>query len=118
MRFSFRNIVILLGVAICIICVVAVLVALDARKDGKRAEAGKTLSDGRTAAAGDASAIRDQADERIAEINQTVEDATDAIRNAPDPASRDRAALVGLCRVDPSASPDCRLLNADPRRVD
>lgn len=117
-RLSLRTIVALIGLAVCIIVVVAVLVALDARKDGKRAEAGKTLSDGRTAAAQDASSIRDEADARISEINQTVEDATDAIRNAPDPASRDRAALAGLCRINPSSSPDCRMLNAHSVRVD
>ena len=80
----------------------------------KQANAGKTLSDGRTAAAGDASAVRDRADERDNATTSAVKDATDAIRNAPDPASRDRAALVGLCRIDPGASPDCRLLNAHP----
>lgn len=88
------------------------------REAGKRAEAGKTLSDGRTAAGQDASAVRDRADERDDAITSAVKDATDEIRNAPDPGSRDRAALRGLCRIDPSASPDCGLLNADPGRMD
>ena len=117
-RLTLRTIAAGLVILLCIVAAVAVLMALDARKDAKRAAAGKTLSDGRTAAAQDASAVRDRADERIAEINAAVKESTDEIRNAPDPASRDRAALRGLCRIDPGASPDCRLLDADPGRVD
>lgn len=109
------------SIAALVLMLIVIVLALSwcsERDRAKQADAGKTLSDGRTAAAQDASAVRDRADERIAEINAAVKETTDDIRNAPDPASRDRAALRGLCRIDPSASPDCRLLNADPGRVD
>lgn len=81
------------------------------RGDARRAEAGQTLADARTAAGGDAGAIRDRSDERTAETQALVKEAQDEIRNAPDAASRNRAALVGLCRIDPSASPDCRMFH-------
>lgn len=79
----------------------------------KVAGAEKTLGDARSGAAQDASEIRDVSDARNEQINNTVKDSTDAVRNAPDAASRNAAALRGLCRVDPSSSPDCRLLDAN-----
>ena len=84
------------------------------RDDAKEADANSTLSDARTEAAKDASAIRDAADERIKEINDAVKDATDEVRNEADPVARNRAARVGVCRIDPSSSPDCGLLLANP----
>lgn len=117
-RITVRTIVILIGMAICIIAVLAVLVALDARKDGKRAEAGKTLSDGRTAAAQDASAVRDRSDERNDAITSAVNEGTSDVRQATDRAAANRAARRGVCRVNPGAHPDCGLLLADPSRVD
>lgn len=116
-----REIRMAVSIAALLLMLVIIVLALSycsERDRLKQANAGKTLSDGRTAAAQDASAVRDRADERDNATTSAVKDATDEIRNAPDPASRDRAALRGLCRVDPSASPDCRLLNADPGRVD
>jgi len=104
-----------LGVLVAVICIaLAVLSMCRAQDAAKTAQAGETLANGRTAASADVNDIRDAADERISAINADVKDATDAIRSAPDPVSRDRAALRGLCDIDPSASPDCRLLNANP----
>ncbi|MBB4799655.1 hypothetical protein HNP32_003413 [Brevundimonas bullata] len=82
-----------------------------------KADAGQTIAEGRTAAAGDASAIRDRADERTSEIDATVKDGTDAIRHAPDRASANAAALRSLCRIDPSRDARCRVLLADPAEV-
>ena len=94
---------------------------LDARRNAaqavRKADAGQTMAEGRTAAAGDASAIRDRADERASEIDATVKDGTDAIRHAPDRASANAAALRSLCRIDPSRDARCRLLLADPGNV-
>lgn len=94
---------------------------LDARRDAaqaiREADAGQTIAEGRTAAAGDASAIRDRADERTSEIDATVKDGTDAIRHAPDRASANAAALRSLCRIDPSRDARCRVLLADPGKV-
>ncbi len=117
-RLTIRTVVILVGLAICIIAVVAVLVALDARNDAARAKAAGTLSDGRTASAQDASAVRDRADERNDAISTAVEEGTADVRQAPDRAAANRAARRGVCRIDPRAHPDCRVLLADPRRVD
>lgn len=101
--------------AVLILAIVALGIGYcSQREKAKQADANATISDGRTAAGADASAIRDAADERIKEINDTVEDAVDEIRNETDPAARNRAARVGVCRVDPSSSPDCRLLLANP----
>ena len=94
---------------------------LDARRLAaqavREADAGQTIAEGRTAAAGDASAIRDRADERTSEIDATVKDGTDAIRHAPDRASANAAALRSLCRIDPSRDARCRVLLADPAEV-
>jgi hypothetical protein len=117
-RLSLRTIVILIGLTICIIAVVAVLMALDGRKDAARAKAGATLSDGRTAAAQDASAVRDRADERDDAISAAVTEGTSDVRQATDRAAANRAARRGVCRVNPGAHPDCRLLLADPNRMD
>lgn len=106
------------AVVLLLILVVFLIGRCSGGDETRQANAGKTLSDGRTAAAQDASAVRDRADERNNATTSAVKDATDEIRNAPDPASRDRAALRGLCRIDPSVSPDCRMLNADSGRVD
>ena len=83
----------------------------------RKADAGQTMAEGRTAAAGDASAIRDRADERTSQIDATVKDGTDAIRHAPDRASANAAALRSLCRIDPSRDARCRVLLADSGKV-
>jgi hypothetical protein len=88
------------------------------RDAARQAEAQATLSDGRTGAAQDASRVRDGADARQSETDLTVKETTDAIRSAPDDASAGDAGLVGLCRLYPGHDPRCRMLLADPRRVD
>lgn len=84
----------------------------------RQAEAGATMSDGRTRAAGDASQIRDGADARDADTRQTVKETIDAIQTADDRDAARAAALRGLCRLDPGADARCRVLLADPGRVD
>lgn len=86
--------------------------------DARRVEAGQTFSEGRTGAAQDASAIRDRADVRNDQISNDVQNGTADVRQAPDRSAATLAARRGVCRVDPSAGPDCRLLLADPERVD
>lgn len=109
----------LITLSVIILCVVAVCVLslgfCSARNKAKTAEANTTLATGRSAASADVNDIRDAADEKIAAINADVKDAQDAIRSAPDAATRNRAAIVGLCDIDPSSSPECGLLNANPR---
>jgi len=107
--------------ALALVIIMMGMLAVVARQraaDGLRqAEAGKTMADGRTAAAQDASAIRDQADARDQQINTTTTEATNAIRNAPDDAAAGDHGLRGLCRLYPDRDPRCRMLNAAPGRV-
>lgn len=108
-------------VAIGIVCLLVLgycTVTAPSRGAAKKAEAGTTFATGRTAAAGDASAVRDRADDRTATIDNTVQDGTDEIRTAPDRASANAAALRSLCRLNPGADSRCRVLNAPARRVD
>lgn len=101
--------------------IILTMCAVDGRQKAadrvRQAQAGKTLADGRTAAAQDASAIRDQADARDQQINTTTTEATNAIRNAPDDAAAGDHGLRGLCRLYPDRDPRCRMLNAAPGRV-
>ncbi len=83
----------------------------------RQAEAGKTLADGRTAAAQDASAIRDRADARDQQIDQSTQETTDAIRNAPDDATAGDHGLRGLCKLYPDRDPRCRMQQSSPGRV-
>ncbi|SPU44217.1 hypothetical protein [Brevundimonas diminuta] len=83
----------------------------------RQAEAHKTLAEGRTAAAQDASAIRDRADARDQQIDQSTQETTDAIRNAPDDAAAGDHGLRSLCKLYPDRDPRCRVLNAGPGRV-
>lgn len=83
----------------------------------RQAQAYKTLAEGRTAAARDASAIRDQADARDQQIDQSTQETTDAIRNAPDDAAAGDHGLRSLCRLYPDRDPRCRMLDARPGRV-
>lgn len=110
-----RKWVVLACIVVVLIFAGVILSWCAGRDDAKRVEDQGTLTDARTSAAVDASEIRDAADERIAEINADVRTATNAIQTADTPADRDRAAIVGLCSIDPSSSPECRLLNADSR---
>jgi hypothetical protein len=113
-RFTIRTIVLLIAMAICIAAVVAVLVALDARKDTARAKAAGVIADGRTGAAQDASGVRDRSDLRDAGISADVKQGTDDVRKATDRAAANRAARRGVCRIDASAYADCGVLLADP----
>lgn len=88
------------------------------RDAARKAEAGQTLAEGRTGAAHDANAVRDRSDERDDRISNAVKEGTDDVRQAPDRSAATIAARRGVCRVNPSAGPDCRVLLADPGRVD
>ncbi len=95
--------------------------ATDARQRAadraRQADAGKTLAEGRTAAARDASAIRDRADARDQQIDQSTQETTDAIRNAPDDATAGDHGLRGLCKLYPDRDPRCRMQQSSPGRV-
>ena len=93
-------------------------VAKPSRDAARKAEAGQTLAEGRTGAAQDANAVRDRSDERDDQISNAVKEGTDDVRQAPDRSAATVAARRGVCRVNPSAGPDCRVLLADPGRVD
>src|SRR5690606_19344628 len=83
----------------------------------RQADAGKTLAEARTAAAQDASAIRDRADARDQQIDQSTQETTDAIRNAPDDAAAGDHGLRSLCKRYPDRDPRCRMRDARPGRV-
>ena len=107
---------VVIGCVIAALCLVMAAVSMcRARDDANIARAGKTIADGRTAASADANDIRDAAEKRTSEIETIVENTTDEIRKAATPADRERAATLGLCRIDPGSSPECRMLLADPR---
>jgi hypothetical protein len=82
----------------------------NAREAAGKARGAQVFGEGRTAAAGDASAVRDDLDGKNAATRETVNGGVNDVRNAETPARRNDAALRGLCAVDPSSSPDCRLL--------
>jgi len=104
---------------IALLCVLMAVVTMCGGKDAvRKGEAGQTLAEGRTGAAQDASAVRDRADAREDTISNAVKEGTDDVRQAPDRSSANLAARRGVCRVNPSAGPDCRMLLADPGRVD
>lgn len=83
--------------------------ALDGRRKpadrARQAEAGKTLAEGRTAAARDASAIRDRNDATNQSTRDQVKEDHDALRRQTDPAVRDLDARRRLCDLDPGACP-------------
>ena len=115
--FTLRTIVYALALVV-LLAIILMGVSWCADRDRlKQAQAGKTLSDGRTAAAQDASAIRDRAEQRDAQINQTTQEATDAIRQAPDDRSAADAAIRGLCRLYPDRDPRCRVQQPGAGRV-
>ena len=103
--------------ALALFAAVILIANRHAANQARVAEAGEALSDGRTRAAGDASQIRDGADARDADTRQTVEETIDAIDDADDRDAAARAALGGLCRLDPGADARCRVLQPDPGRV-
>lgn len=84
----------------------------------RQAEAGKTLADGRTAAAQDASAIRDRADARDQSTNSIVTQAEKEIRHASDRNAAADAARRRVCQLSDYRDPQCAVFRTDPRRVD
>ena len=95
-----------------------VLATCDARRDAQRAKAGETFANGRTAAASDASAIRDGADARQSETTSITKEAADEIRNAPDRPAADLATRRRVCQLSDYRGADCAMYRPDPRRVD
>jgi len=96
--------------------------AVDGRQraaDGLReAQAGKTLADGRTAAAQDASAIRDKADARDQSTASIVTQAEKEIRHAPDRNAAADAARRRVCQLSDYRDAQCAVFRTDPGRVD
>ncbi|WP_181409300.1 hypothetical protein, partial [Brevundimonas diminuta] len=84
----------------------------------RQADAGKTLADGRTAAAQDASAIRDRADARDQSTNSIVTQAEKEIRHAPDRNAAADAARRRVCQLSDYRDAQCAVFRADPGRVD
>jgi hypothetical protein len=94
------------AVTLTVLLLVVIVLALSWCSEMRRADesdAQSTMANSRTAAAADSSAIRDRAETRTNQINDTVKGATDEVRNSLDPVSRHRAARDGVCRIDPSA---------------
>ncbi|QYC10551.1 hypothetical protein [Brevundimonas nasdae] len=71
----------------------------------QEARAGQTLAEGRTAAAQDASAVRDANDAATQSTREQVKEDQDAIRRETDPDARDRLARERLCKLNPGACP-------------
>lgn len=100
-----RRVVLFGTLAVVLIFAVLALSWCSEKRRADEADARGTMADSRTNAAGDASKVRDRADTRTNQIDDSVKGATDEVRNAPDPASGRRAARDGVCRIDPSACP-------------
>lgn len=115
---SGRAIVTVLAVITLLCFAMAVLTMCRAKDDARQAEANQTMAEGRTGAAQDASVVRDQADSRNDQISNAVKEGTADVRQAPNRSAANLAARRGVCRVNPSAGPDCRVLLADPGGVD
>ncbi|MEN5176291.1 hypothetical protein [Brevundimonas diminuta] len=96
--------------------------ATDARQRAadklRQAGAGKTLADGRTAAAQDASAIRDRADARDQSTASIVTQAEKEIRHAPDRNAAADAARRRVCQLSDYRDAQCTVFRVDPGRVD
>lgn len=112
--------------AVIALCVLLLFVmgwcALDARRDAaqdvRKADAGQTLAEGRTAAAQDASAIRDRADARDQSTNSIVTQAEKEIRHAPDRNAAADAARRRVCQLSDYRDAQCAVFRSDPGRVD
>ena len=100
-----RRVVLFGTLAVVLIFAVLALSWCSEKQRADEADARGTMADSRTNAASDASQVRDRADTRTNQIDDTVKGATDEVRNAADPASGRRAARNGVCRIDPSACP-------------
>ena len=108
----------LLVLGVILSLAMAVFTMRSARHEARKAEAGQTFAEARTGAAQDASAVRDRADTRNDQITNAVQEGTADVRQAPDRSAATLAARRGVCRLNPGAGTDCRLLLADPQRVD
>jgi hypothetical protein len=84
----------------------------------RQADAGETLAESRTAAAQDASAIRDRADTRDQSTASIVTQAEKEIRHAPDRNAAADAARRRVCQLSDYRDPQCAVFRADPGRVD
>ena len=104
----------LIGLGALIVIILLCLAWCGQIKETNKAVAAKQQADARTLSAGDAGLIRDKADERIAEINATANEAINEVRSETDPAARNRAARLGVCRINRDASPDCGMLLSNP----
>lgn len=110
--FNLNQILSLAALAAIVVAILFGLAWCGQIKETDKAVAAKQQADARTLSAGDAGLIRDKADERIAEINATANEAINEVRSETDPAARNRAARVGVCRINSDASPDCGMLLA------
>lgn len=110
------------AVVAILVLALALLGTCQAMKAGRqaadRSQAGETLAEGRTAAAGDASVIRDKADDRQAETDTIVATAEEEIRNAPDRSAAADATRRRVCQLSDYRDPQCAVFRPDPRRVD
>ena len=84
----------------------------------RQAEAHKTLAEGRTAAAQDASAIRDRADARDQSTASIVTQAEKEIRHAPDRNVAADAARRRVCQLTDYRDAQCAVFRTDPGQVD
>ncbi|SJM49446.1 hypothetical protein FM111_01830 [Brevundimonas diminuta 3F5N] len=84
----------------------------------RQAEAHKTLAEGRTAAAQDASAIRDRADARDQSTASIVTQAEKEIRHASDRNAAADAARRRVCQLSDYRDAQCAVFRTDPGRVD
>lgn len=115
---SAKAVIAFLALIVVLSFAMAVLTTCEARRGAQKAKAGETLANGRTAAASDASAIRDGADARQSETSSITKEAADEIRNAPD---RDSAAVIArrrVCQLSDYRGADCAVFVHDPKRVD
>lgn len=110
------------AVVAILILALALLGTFQAMKAGRqaadRSQAGEALAEGRTAAAGDASVIRDKADGRQAETDNIVSTAEEEIRNAPDRSAAADATRRRVCQLTDYRDPQCAVFRPDSRRVD
>ena len=125
MREAFRTLTAAGWLAIAVLALAMILLtmcAVDGRQKAadrtRQAEAHKTLAEGRTAAAQDASAIRDRADARDQSTASIVTQAEKEIRHAPDRNAAADAARRRVCQLSDYRDPQCAVFRTDPGRVD
>lgn len=109
-----RRVIVLAVIGLLLVVIGLTVGWCKSRGEVERAKDQTTLSDARSNAGRDAIQTQDDVGQEKAAITDKVETGVDAIHNARSPADRNDAALRSLCNVDPSASPDCRLLQPRP----